>query len=80
MSKDESKQVMRTKEFESFISKTSKIIERALDGSVDVLGAQLFFEDSSNGGNLGGQDGEDGVKTSEMGSSYKEKLIPLFTF
>jgi len=55
MSKDDSKQIMRTKEFETFINKTSKIVERALTGSVDVLGASLFLEDFSSLG-----EGEDG--------------------
>ncbi len=36
---------MRTKEFESFIDKTSKIVERALTGSEDILGPAVFFED-----------------------------------
>ncbi len=38
LGKDESKAMMRTKEFESFIDKTSKIVERALTGSEDILG------------------------------------------
>jgi hypothetical protein len=36
---------MRTKEFESFIDKTSKIVERALTGSEDILGPAIFFDD-----------------------------------
>lgn len=43
LTKDESKNVMKTKEFENFINKTSKIIERALTTNIDVLGA--FFDD-----------------------------------
>ncbi len=62
MSKDDSKQIMRTKEFETFINKTSKIVERALTGSVDVLGASLFLEDFSSLG-----EGEDGQKAAEIG-------------
>ena len=45
MSKDDSKALMRTKEFESFIDKTSKIVERALTGGEDILGPAVFFED-----------------------------------
>ena len=45
MSKDDSKALMRTKEFESFIDKTSKIVERALTGSEDILGPAILFDD-----------------------------------
>jgi len=48
MSKEDAKTVMKTKEFDIFINKTSKIVERALTGSVDVLGAGFFFEDGQN--------------------------------
>jgi hypothetical protein len=34
---------MKSKEFENFINKTSKIVERALSTNIDVLGA--FFDD-----------------------------------
>jgi hypothetical protein len=36
---------MKSKEFEYFINKTSKIVERALGNSTDILGA--FFDDGS---------------------------------
>jgi hypothetical protein len=48
---------MRTKEFESFIDKTSKIVERALTGSEDILGPSILFDD------VGFGEGEDGMKT-----------------
>lgn len=66
MSKDESKTVMKTKEFESFISKTSKIVERALSTNIDVLGA--FFD----------EDFDDGSKA--MSVSKNDKITPMFTF
>lgn len=46
MSKEEAKAVMKSKDFELFIDKASKIIERALETNVDVMGA--FFEDDSD--------------------------------
>ena len=45
LSKEDSKIIMRTKEFETFIDKTSKILERALTGGEDILGPSIFFED-----------------------------------
>lgn len=48
MSKDESKNIVKTKEFENFINKTSKIVERALSTNIDVLGA--FFEEGIDDG------------------------------
>ena len=44
MSKEDSKIIVRTKEFESFMDKTSKMVERALTGSEDILGPSLFLE------------------------------------
>jgi hypothetical protein len=43
MSKDESKAQVKTKEFDEFFTKTSRIIERALDNDFDVMGD--FFKD-----------------------------------
>lgn len=43
LNKDEAKVVMKSKDFENFISKTTRIVERALNTSVDVMGA--YFED-----------------------------------
>jgi len=43
LSKEESKTLMKTKEFENFINKTSKIVERALSTNIDILGS--FFDD-----------------------------------
>lgn len=43
LSKEESKNLMKTKEFENFINKTSKIVERALNTNIDILGS--FFDD-----------------------------------
>lgn len=44
LNKDDSKALMRTKEFEVFIDKTSKIVERALTGSEDILGPSIFLD------------------------------------
>ena len=46
MSKDESKDEMKKKGFEDFLSKTSRIIERALDQEFDVVGD--FFGDDED--------------------------------
>ena len=43
MSKDESKAEMQKKDFDEFLTKTSRIIERALDNNFDVIGD--FFDD-----------------------------------
>jgi hypothetical protein len=43
LNKDEAKTIMKQKDFENFFSKTSRIIERALNSDYDVMGA--FFED-----------------------------------
>ena len=63
---------MRTKEFEQFIDKTSKIVERALTGSEDILGPSIFMED------LGDED--EGERAMEKANASKEKLVSLFTF
>ncbi len=59
--------MMKTKEFENFINKTSKIVERALTTNIDdVLNA--FFDE-------GGDD------TSKATSTLKgDKVTSLFTF
>lgn len=74
LTKEESKAVMRSKEFEYFIDKVSKIVERALDGGEDVLGPQLFFEEA-----VGGGDGDD-MKADHNSNQHKERLVPLFAF
>ena len=66
---------MLTKEFEQFMSKTSKMVERALDGGEDVIGPSSFFEAIRQG-----EDGDDDMKGMQMSMQSKEKLIPLFTF
>ena len=43
MSKEDSKAQMKSKEFDDFFSKTSRILERALDNDFDVMGD--FFAD-----------------------------------
>ena len=58
---------MKTKEFESFINKTSKIVERALSNSVDVLGA--FFDDGR----------EDSAKAA-LNMGKNDRIQTLFTF
>lgn len=75
LTKDESKAIMLTKEFEQFMSKTSKMVERALDGGEDVIGPSHFFEEVRQG-----EDGDDDLKGMQMSMQSKEKLIPLFTF
>ena len=74
LSKEESKAVMKSKEFEHFIDKASKIVERALDGGEDILGPQLFFEDISGSG----IDGDE--INANINMQHKERLVPLFTF
>ena len=37
---------MKSKDFENFISKTTRIVERALNTSVDIMGA--YFEDQDD--------------------------------
>ena len=64
---------MRTKEFETFIDKTSKIVERALTGTEDILGPSLFFADFD--------DDEEGTNAkSDMNNAQRDKLNSLFTF
>ncbi len=78
LNKEDSKIVMKTKEFETFINKTSKIVERALTGAVDVFGASMFLEEISG---VGG-DGEIGQKSSDnlRSQQHRERLVPMFTF
>lgn len=49
MSKDEAKDEMKKKNFNDFLGKTSRIIERALDSNVDVVG-DFFTGDDEDGG------------------------------
>lgn len=51
MSKEDSKAEMKTKPFEDFMSKASRIVERALDQEFDVVGD--FFEESDDEGATG---------------------------
>jgi hypothetical protein len=44
---------MKSKEFENFIDKTSKIIERALETSIDVMGTFLEEDSDEAGKDLG---------------------------
>ena len=67
LSKDEAKNLMKSKEFEYFINKTSKIVERALGNSTDVLGA--FFDDGSD---------ENAKAALNMGKN--DRIQTLFTF
>lgn len=76
MSKEESKVIVRTKEFESFMDKTSKMIERALTGSEDILGPSLFLDGLSDA-----LDGEEQNNNNHMTSNNnRDKLVSLFTF
>jgi hypothetical protein len=77
MSKEDSKVIVRTKEFEYFMDKTSKMVERALTGSEDILGPSLFLEGLS--------EELDGEESANMlggigGSNSRDKLVSLFTF
>ena len=77
MSKEDSKVIVRTKEFESFMEKTSKMVERALTGSEDILGPSLFLDGLS--------EELDGEESANMlggigGSNSRDKLVSLFTF
>lgn len=75
MSKEDSKVIVRTKEFESFIDKTSKMVERALTGSEDILGPSLFLE--RLGDTLEGEEPSSNL----LGAlSNRDKLVSLFTF
>ena len=51
MSKEDSKAEMKTKNFEEFMTKASRIVERALDQEFDVVGD--FFEESDDEGATG---------------------------
>ena len=51
MSKEDSKAEMKTKNFEEFMGKASRIVERALDQEFDVVGD--FFEESDDEGATG---------------------------
>ena len=51
MSKEDSKAEMKTKPFEDFMSRASRIVERALDQEFDVVGD--FFEESDDEGATG---------------------------
>jgi len=75
MSKEDSKVIVRTKEFESFMDKTSKMVERALTGSEDILGPSLFMD------GLGDDLDEESTNlVGGIGSNVREKLVTLFTF
>jgi hypothetical protein len=45
MSKEDSKVQMKSKEFDDFFSRTSRILERALDNDFDVMGDFFVDED-----------------------------------
>ena len=57
---------MKTKEFENFINKTSKIVERALNTNIDILGS--FFDDHSE------------ESSKNLGAMKGDKIKALFTF
>jgi hypothetical protein len=50
------------------------MVERALDGSEDVIGPSYFFEEVRE------DEGDEDMKGLQMSMQSKEKLIPLFTF
>jgi dynein intermediate chain len=47
MSKDDAKVVMKNKDFENFVNRTTRLIERAMNSEYDLLGN--FFEDDGDG-------------------------------
>ena len=51
MSKEDSKVQMKTKEFDEFFTRTSRILERALDNDFDVVG-DFFADDDEDLENL----------------------------
>lgn len=57
---------MKSKEFENFLNKTSKIVERALTTNIDILGA--FFDDSED------------ENSKALGMMKGDKITSLFTF
>jgi hypothetical protein len=73
LSKDDAKGVMRTKDFETFIDKTSKIVERALTGGEDILGPAIFYDDFDD-------EEESGAAKADTNNASKDKLNALFTF
>lgn len=77
MSKEDSKVIVRTKEFESFMDKTSKMIERALTGSEDILGPSLFLEGLSE--TLEGEESSNN-NLNGIGTNNRDKLVSMFTF
>jgi len=44
MNKDDSRMEMKKKDFDDFFSRTSRIVERALDNDFDVVG-DFFIDD-----------------------------------
>ena len=72
MSKEDSKAIIRTKDFENFMDKTSKMVERALTGGDDILGPSLFLEGLS--------DELDGEESNMHGltSNNRDKLVSMF--
>jgi hypothetical protein len=77
MSKEDSKVIVRTKEFEYFMDKTSKMVERALTGSEDILGPSLFLDGLSE--ELDGEESAN-ILGGIGGSNSRDKLVSLFTF
>ena len=77
MSKEDSKVIVRTKEFEYFMDKTSKMVERALTGSEDILGPSLFLEGLSE--ELDGEESSN-IHGGIGGSNNRDKLVSMFTF
>jgi hypothetical protein len=66
LSKEEAKQIIKTRDFENFINKTSKIIERALNSTGDVMGS--FFEETED------------ESQKALGLLKGDKITSLFTF
>lgn len=58
---------MKQKDFENFITKTSKIIERALNSETNIMGS--FFDDD-----------DQSSQSKAAGLSKGDKIMPLFAF
>jgi hypothetical protein len=66
LTKEESKAVIKSKEFENFINKTSKIVERALNSTSDEVGT--FFDESED------------ENSKALGLLKGDKITSMFTF
>lgn len=66
---------MKSKEFENFMEKTSKIVERALTTNIDVLGS--YFDDENQGQNLVKGDKITSLFTFEDGEPLRRAITSI---